>query len=49
MGWAHGANAVGGVWRLCVHVAVCGGDELLYSYGKKPNAKLFWVCPPGSG
>jgi len=47
MGWAHGANAVGGVWRLCVHVAVCGGDELLYSYGKKPNAKLFWVCPPG--
>ena len=42
MGWASGANAAGGAWRMCVHVAVCRGDELLYSYGRKPNAKLFW-------
>eukprot|EP00964_Phaeocystis_antarctica_P008381 scaffold4519_cov45-Phaeocystis_antarctica.AAC.1 len=43
MGWASGASAVGGTWRMCVHVAVSRGEELLYSYGKKPNAKLFWV------
>ena len=43
MGWASGAKAVGGTWRMCVHVAARCGEELLYSYGKKPNAKLFWV------
>ena len=44
MGWASGAKAVAGEWRMCVHVAVSRGDELLYSYGCKPNAKLLWVC-----
>ena len=43
MGWASGAKAVAGTWRMCVHVAASRGDELLYSYGNKANSKLIWV------